>query len=77
VLPGLGGRELAERARGMNPDLRALFVSGYTGNGLLHQTAIEPGTPFRAKPFSGAALLAKVREVLDAEPAGGPPRRGS
>ena len=68
VMPGLGGRAVAEEARRRVPGLRVLFVSGYAGDGLADQGVADP-RQFLAKPFTASALLARVREVLDVAPA--------
>jgi two-component system cell cycle sensor histidine kinase/response regulator CckA len=71
VMPGLGGRELVGRLKIMSPDLRVLFVSGYTEEGVRKQGVLQPGTEFLEKPFTPEKLLRKVREILDApRPAG-------
>jgi DNA-binding response OmpR family regulator len=57
VLPDGSSRELADRLRGQRPDLKTLFMSGYTADTV--------NVPFLGKPFSAEALVAKVREVLD------------
>jgi CheY-like chemotaxis protein len=65
VMPRLGGRELAERLRRERPELRVLFMSGYTDDmGLVHDVA-STGLAFLQKPFAPDALCRKVREVLD------------
>ena len=64
VMPGLGGRELAEHALALNPDLKVLFMSGHTLDVVLKE-GIKAGTPFLRKPFVPAELARKVREVLD------------
>jgi two-component system cell cycle sensor histidine kinase/response regulator CckA len=69
VLPGMNGKELYGRARALQPDLRVLYVSGYTVDAIVHKGVLEKGTAFLAKPFTPDALCAKVREVLDAPPA--------
>jgi two-component system cell cycle sensor histidine kinase/response regulator CckA len=70
VMPGIGGPELAHRALELRPDLRVLYMSGYTGTGVLHEGVIGPDTPFLSKPFMPDQLLAKVRSVISggAEP---------
>jgi PAS domain S-box-containing protein len=69
VMPGLGGRELAERVTAVRPGVRVLYLSGYTPDAVLRHGVEQDGAAFLQKPFSPAALTAKVREVLDADPA--------
>ncbi len=74
VMPGIGGPDLVHRLAPLRPDMRVLFVSGYTDLAVAHQGQIEPGTAFLAKPYTSEALARKIREVLDAgrpEPPGG------
>jgi signal transduction histidine kinase len=66
VMPELGGRELAERARMMRPDLKVLFMSGQTQDVILKE-GIKKGAPFLQKPYLPSELARKVREVLDAK----------
>ena len=73
VMPGLGGRELVGRLKIMSPNLRVLFVSGYTEEGVRKQGVLQPGTEFLEKPFTPEKLLRKIREILDAPP---PPAAG-
>lgn len=63
VMPQMGGRELAERLAWARPDMKVLFMSGYTEDAPLHDTA---ETPFLKKPFTPVALAHKVRQTLDA-----------
>jgi hypothetical protein len=65
VMPGMGGRQLAERLRLDRPDIKVLFVSGYSDNDVLERGVVEPGAPFLPKPFTAEALLLQVRDVLD------------
>jgi DNA-binding response OmpR family regulator len=64
VLPETNGAEIAEKALASRPNLRVLFMSGYTEHPVLRLTGFDRGAPFIQKPFSKAALTAKVREVL-------------
>jgi PAS domain S-box-containing protein len=65
VMPGLSGRELYERLAQRWPGLRVIYMSGYTDDVVLRRGVVERGTPFLPKPFTGEALAALVREVLD------------
>ncbi len=64
VLPETDGAQIAEKALAVRPDLRVLFMSGYTEHPVLRLPALDSGAPFIQKPFTKAALTAKVREVL-------------
>ncbi|MCI0355109.1 MAG: PAS domain S-box protein [Acidobacteria bacterium] len=66
VMPGMGGRDLADQLIALRPDARVLFVSGYTGNAIVHHGILDPGTFLLSKPFRPLDLAQKVREVLDA-----------
>jgi CheY-like chemotaxis protein len=65
VMPGLGGRELSERLGRKRPGLRTLFISGYTDDAILQHGVLDGDTAFMNKPFPPAALLEKVRELLN------------
>ena len=65
VLPGMGGRELAEQVARLRPDIRILYVSGYTDDVILQHRLVERDVTLLQKPFTASSLSAKVREVLD------------
>jgi two-component system cell cycle sensor histidine kinase/response regulator CckA len=66
VMPGMSGTQLAAAFRTRNPEIRVLFVSGYTPDAVLRHGVREGELAFLQKPFSPAALASRVREVLDA-----------
>ena len=66
VMPGLSGRELSERLAALRPELRILFMSGYTDEAIVHHGVRAGEAEFLAKPFTPDALARKVRAVLDA-----------
>jgi two-component system cell cycle sensor histidine kinase/response regulator CckA len=65
VMPGLDGRELADRLRARRPQLKVLFMSGYAYDAALEHGPLKPGLNFLQKPFTPEGLAQKVREVLD------------
>jgi PAS domain S-box-containing protein len=68
VMPGLNGRELAEGLLRRHPDLRVLYVSGYTEDAFDGVGSPEDGLELLPKPFTASGLLARVRQVLDRSP---------
>ncbi len=70
VMPGMGGRELAERLTATRPRLRLMFMSGYTDDAVIRHGVEQRSTAFIQKPFRPEALAHKVREVLDRTPRG-------
>ena len=67
VMPKIGGRQLAETLRSLRPELKVLYISGYTDDALVRQGIREDGTPFLQKPLTPTILALKVREVLDSQ----------
>jgi two-component system cell cycle sensor histidine kinase/response regulator CckA len=68
VMPEMNGRELANRIRQLNPAIRCLYMSGYTGDFIDAHGLLEQSVHFIRKPFSRQDLLAKVREAMDSPP---------
>ncbi len=67
VMPGgLNGRQLADKAAGLRPYLRVLYMTGYTRNAIVHHGRLDAGINMVSKPFSFEELAAKVRQRLDA-----------
>jgi PAS domain S-box-containing protein len=64
VMPGMSGRELADRLAVKRPGMRVLYMSGYTNDAIVHHGVLEPGLFSLQKPFSQEALTHKLREVL-------------
>ena len=66
VLTQMNGRELVQKLLPMRPEMRVLFMSGYSEEAIAHHGVLNPGTEFLQKPFTTEALIRKVREMLDA-----------
>jgi CheY-like chemotaxis protein len=68
VLPGMTGRQLADRLAADRPRLRILFTTGYTRNAIIHEGRLDAGVNLLTKPFAQTELASKVRDLLDAPP---------
>ena len=64
VMPGMNGRELADRVCAARPGTPVLFTTGYTRNAVVHNGMLDPGVAFLAKPFTIDQLARKVAEAL-------------
>ena len=65
VMPEMNGRKLADAATVLHPDLKVIFMTGFTKNAVVHNGVLDPGVNFIAKPFSLEELSMKMREILD------------
>jgi len=65
VLPEMNGRILAEQLTKLHPDLRLLFMSGYTSNAITHQGVLDEGARFIQKPYSFSDLALQIRNALE------------
>ena len=67
VMPEMNGRDLAKALQARHPQLKCLFMSGYTADVIAHHGVLDDGVHFIQKPFSLSDLAAKVRVVLDSK----------
>jgi CheY-like chemotaxis protein len=65
VMPGMNGRDLAQRLASVRPRLKRLFMSGYTANVIAHHGVLDEGVQFIQKPFGIKDLATRVRQALD------------
>ena len=66
VMPGMGGRELADRVTERFPDLKVLFMTGFTDDEFLRRGILDQGRDIMVKPFSPKDLLRRLRDILTA-----------
>jgi PAS domain S-box-containing protein len=67
IMPKMGGTELADRLKAARPQLKVVFMSGYTDSKIIRYGLPELGISFLQKPFSAQRLIRKVRDILDME----------
>ena len=67
VMPGMNGRELADRLLAIRPAMKCLYMSGYPADVIAHRGVLAEGVEFIQKPFSTKDLAIKIRKLLDAE----------
>jgi len=65
IMPGLNGRELGQRALQIRPDLRVLYMTGYSRNAVVHHGRLDEGVELLQKPITQTHLAARVRDILD------------
>jgi two-component system cell cycle sensor histidine kinase/response regulator CckA len=68
IMPGMGGKQLAEQLTSLRPATRVLYMSGYSNDGIVQSGILESGALLLEKPFTREILLRKVRQVLDEVP---------
>jgi PAS domain S-box-containing protein len=65
IMPGMGGKQLAEQLTSLRPGTKVLYMSGYPNDGIVQSGILATGVVFLEKPFTREILLRKVRQVLD------------
>jgi PAS domain S-box-containing protein len=70
IMPGMNGRQLATEAQGLHPDLKVLYMTGYSRNAVVHQGRLDEGVELLQKPISQAQLAHRIRVILDRSKSG-------
>ena len=65
IMPKMTGKTLSDKLRREYPDLKVLFISGYTDNATVRESLLDEGVSFLQKPFSPQSLAEKVRDIID------------
>ncbi|MCX7965007.1 MAG: response regulator, partial [Syntrophorhabdaceae bacterium] len=65
IMPEMNGKELSKMLLSIKPDLKCLFMSGYTNNAIIHNGIVESGISYIQKPFTLHELSVKVRETIE------------
>jgi two-component system cell cycle sensor histidine kinase/response regulator CckA len=66
VMPRMGGPELAQALLAQRPDVKVLYMSGYTDHPMVRRGVVNAGVAFLQKPFTPTVLVSRIREVLEA-----------
>jgi PAS domain S-box-containing protein len=66
IMPEMNGKELAEKIQELRPEVKVLYMSGYTANVIAHHGVLDSGVSFLQKPFGFRDLAMRIRQVLDA-----------
>jgi signal transduction histidine kinase/CheY-like chemotaxis protein len=71
VMPGINGRQLADALHRRQPELKVLFMTGYSRDAIVHQGRLDAGVSLLQKPLNRVLLASKIREILDKPPSMG------
>jgi FixJ family two-component response regulator len=67
-MPGLSGRELSEQVANLRPEIKVLYMSGYTDQSAFRNGILDKGAELLQKPFGMSTLASKLREILVSQP---------